>query len=147
MSKKILRLVRDELQSIRTNDIFVADAIKTCLALCEIGLAPRGTLPPHQWHSDTSAAAAAAIAPKFGRMTRSVLTMIARYQDGLTDEEGQSLTRMEGNSYRPCRVTQADKGFVHDTGVRRLTAHRKKAAVWAITPAGTEYLINQGGSL
>lgn len=146
MSKKILRRVRDELQSIRTNDIFVADAIKTCIALCESGLTP-GLLPPHQHHSDTSREAAAAIAPKFGRMTSAVLTLIARHQDGLTDEEGQSLMRMEGNSYRPCRVTLADKGFVTDTGVRRLTAHRKKAAVWAITPAGTEYLINQGGSI
>ena len=144
MSKKILRLVRDELQSIRTNDIFVADAIKTCIALCESGLVP-GALPPHQHHSDTSREAAAAIAPKFGRMTNAVLTLIARYADGLTDEEGQSLMRLEGNSYRPCRVTLANKGYVIDTGVRRLTAHRKKAAVWAITSAGTEYLINNGG--
>lgn len=146
MSKKILRRVRDELQAIRTNDIFVADAIKTCIALCESGLTP-GALPPHQHHSDTSREAAAAIAPKFGRMTSAVLTLIARHQDGLTDEEGQSLMRLEGNSYRPCRVTLADKGFVKDTNIRRLTAHRKKAVVWAITPAGTEYLINQGGSL
>lgn len=144
MSKKILRRVRDELESIRTNDIFVADAIKTCIALCETGLAARGTLPPHQWHSDTSAEAAAAIAPKFGRMTNAVLVLIARYADGLTDEEGQSLMHMEGNSYRPCRVTLADRGYVYDTGIRRLTAHRKKAVVWAITSKGTEYLIEKG---
>lgn len=146
MSKKLLRQVRDQLQLIQTNDLFVADAIQRCIRLCETGLAP-GLLPPHQWHSDTSRDAAAAIAPKFGRMTNAVLTLIARYQNGLTDEEGQSLLAMEGNSYRPCRVTLADKGFVSDTGDRRLTAHRKKAAVWAITPAGTEYLINQGGAL
>jgi hypothetical protein len=145
MSKKILRRVREELESIHTNDIFVADSIKTCIALCNAGLAPRGTLPPHQWHSDTSAAAAAAIAPKFGRMTRSVLTLIARYQDGLTDEEGQSLMHMDGNSYRPCRVALADKGYVRDTQVRRFTSHRKKAVVWAITSKGTEWLIENGG--
>jgi hypothetical protein len=144
MSKKILRRVRDELQSIRTNDIFVADAIKTCIALCESGLAARGTLPPHQWHSDTSAEAAQAIAPKFGRMTNAVLALIARYEDGLTDEEGQSLMRLEGNSYRPCRVTLADKGYVQDTNVRRLTSHRKKAVVWGITQAGIDYLIEKG---
>jgi hypothetical protein len=144
MSKKILRRVRDELVSIRTNDIFVADAIKTCLALCEAGLAPRGTLPPHQWHSDTSAAAAIDIAPKFGRMTNAVLTLIARYDDGLTDEEGQALMRLEGNSYRPCRVTLADKGYVRDTDLRRLTSHRKKAVVWGITPAGVAYLTDLG---
>ena len=136
MSKKILRRVREELESIQTNDIFVADAIKTCIALCNAGLAPRGTLPPHQWHSDTSAAAAVAIAPKFGRMTRSVLTMIARYQDGLTDEEAQSIMGMQGNSYRPCRVTLMDKGFVVDTGHRRKTRQRKDAVVWSVTPEG-----------
>jgi hypothetical protein len=146
MSKKILRMVRDELQNIRTNDLFVTDAIQRCVELCNAGLVP-GLLPPHQRHSDTSREAAQSIAPKFGRMTRAVLTLIARYQDGLTDEEGQSLVRMEGNSYRPCRVTLADKGFVVDTGVRRLTAHRKKAAVWAITPNGIEYLISQGAAL
>ena len=143
MSKKLLRQVRDELQSIRTNDIFVADAIKTCIALCESGLQP-GALPPHQHHSDTSRDAAAAIAPKFGRMTAAVLALIARYEDGLTDEEGQSLMSMEGNSYRPCRVTLADKGFVHDTNIRRMTKSRKKATVWGITQAGIDYLTNQG---
>lgn len=146
MSKKLLRQVRDQLQLIRTNDLFVADAIQRCIRLCETGLQP-GLLPPHQWRSDTSAEAAASIAPKFGRMTNAVLTLIARYQDGLTDEEGQSLMNMEGNSYRPCRVTLADKGLVTDTGVRRLTKSRKKAAVWSITPAGTEYLINHGETL
>lgn len=144
MSKKILRMVRDELESIRTNDIFVAEAIKQCITLCNAGLVP-GLLPPHQHHSDTSREAAAAIAPKFGRMTQAVLGLIARNGDGLTDEEGQSLLRLEGNSYRPCRVTLADKGFVRDTGQRRMTAHRKKAVVWAITEAGTKYLINHGG--
>jgi hypothetical protein len=53
---------------------------------------------------------------------------------------------MEGNSYRPCRVSLANRGFVYDTGTRRLTSRRKKAAVWAITPAGTEYLINHGAT-
>lgn len=143
MSKKALRLVREELKTIRTNDIFVADVVKCCLAIIDATLTP-GLLPPHQRGSDTSREAAAAIAPKFGRMTNAVLLLIARNQDGLTDEEGQSLMRMEGNSYRPCRVTLADKGFVADTGQRRLTTHRKKAVVWAITAAGTDYLIKQG---
>ena len=147
MSKRTMSRVLAELKSIRTEDIFVADSIKTCIALLEADLGRRkgsGRLPPHQWHSDTSAEAAAAIAPKFGRMTNAVLVLIARYADGLTDEEGQSLMHMEGNSYRPCRVTLADRGYVYDTGIRRLTAHRKKAVVWAITSKGTEYLIEKG---
>ena len=37
MSKKLLRQVRDELQSIRTNDIFVADAINA--GRCVLGKA------------------------------------------------------------------------------------------------------------
>jgi hypothetical protein len=52
--------------------------------------------------------------------------------------------RLEGNSYRPCRVTLADKGYVQDTNVRRLTSHRKKAVVWGITQAGIDYLIEKG---
>lgn len=140
MSKRVLRKVREELELIRTNDLFVADALRRVIALCDMALQP-GKLPPHQWHSDTSTEAAEAIAPKFGRMTHAVLLLIARHADGITDEEGQSLIGMEGNSYRPCRVTLADKGYVHDTGQRRLTAHRKKAVVWAITSRGTEYLM------
>jgi hypothetical protein len=143
VSKKTLRQVRDQLQLIRTNDMFVAEAIKQCIALCNSSLQP-GAMPPHQHHSDTSREAAVAIAPKFGRMTSAVLLLIARHS--LTDEEGQSMMSMEGNSYRPCRVSLANRGFVYDTGTRRLTSRRKKAAVWAITPAGTEYLINHGAT-
>ena len=142
MSRRILRKVREELESIRTNDIFVADAIKTCIALCNQGLMP-GMLPPHQWHSDTSTEAAEAIAPKFGPMTQSVLILLARHGNGLTDEQAQGLMGLEGNSYRPCRVTLAEKGFVRDTGERRLPSHRRKAAVWAITDLGRRHLAEQ----
>ena len=70
MSRKTLRMVLVELKSIRTTDIFVADAIKTCIALIESDLDP-GRLPTHQRHSETSREAAAEIAPKFGRTTLS----------------------------------------------------------------------------
>ena len=142
MSKKILRKVRDELVEIDTTDIFAAEAIKRCISLCDMALAP-GDLPPHQVHSHTSRAAAVAIAPKFGAMTRSVLLLLARYQLGLTDEEGQKILGMEGNSYRPCRVTLADKGFVKDTGNRRKTSHKRPAVVWAITERGLLHLQSQ----
>jgi len=128
-----------ELKSIQSEDIFVTDTIKTCIQLLEADLGRRkgkGYLPPHQWHSDTSSAAAEAIAPKFGTMTRSVLVELCKYPHGLTDEEAQSIMGMQGNSYRPCRVTLMDRGFVVDSGHRRKTRQRKDAVVWSVTPEG-----------
>jgi hypothetical protein len=139
MSKRIVGRVLAELKSIHSDDIFVADTIKTCIALLEADMGRRkgkGYLPPHQWHSDTSRAAAEAIAPKFGTITRNVLAHLCTYPDGLTDEEGQHTIGMEGNSYRPCRVTLMDKGFVVDSGHRRKTHQRKDAVVWSVTPEG-----------
>ena len=145
MSKRTMGRVLAELKSIRTGDIFVADSIKTCIAILEADLGRRkgkGTLPPHQWHSDTSRAAAEAIAPKFGTITRDVLLQLSRVPDGLTDEEGQQAAGMQGNSYRPCRVALMDKGFVVDSGHRRKTHQRKDAVVWCVTPEG--YLALEG---
>lgn len=139
MTKKALRAVRERLIGIRTDDPFVADMVGMCIVICDDALRP-GYLPPHQSHSDTSSEAALAIAPKFGPMTLKVLTLLFQHPVGLTDEEAQRLMDMEGNSYRPCRVTLADKGYVWDTGRRRLTSRRRRAAVWAITDRGQEYL-------
>ncbi len=139
MSKRTMGRVLAELKSIRTGDIFVADSIKTCIELLEADISRRkgrGYLPPHQWHSDTSRAAAEAIAPKFGTMTRDVLLQLSRFPEGLTDEEGQQAAGMQGNSYRPCRVSLMDKGFVVDSGHRRKTHQRKDAVVWCVTPEG-----------
>ena len=139
MSKRTMGRVLAELKSIRTGDIFVADSIKTCIDLLEADLGRRkgkGTLPPHQWHSDTSRAATEAIAPKFGTITRKVLAHLCSYPLGLTDEEAQQTMGMEGNSYRPCRVTLMDRGFVVDSGTRRKTHQRKDAVVWSVTPEG-----------
>ena len=139
MSKRTIGRVLAELKSIHTNDIFVADSIKTCIELLEAAMSRRkgsSSLPPHQWHSDTSRAAAEAIAPKFGTMTRRVLAELSKYPYGLTDEEAQNIMGMPGNSYRPCRVTLMDRGFVMDSGHRRKTAQRKDAVVWSVTPEG-----------
>ena len=102
-------------------------------------------LPPHQRHSDTSVAAAVAIAPKFNAKSESLLATIEKCSLGLTDEEGQELLGIEGNSYRPCRVTLFDSGFVHDSGMRRKTKANKNAVVWMITSAGREHLHPQIG--
>jgi hypothetical protein len=69
-------------------------------------------------------------------MTRDVLLQLSRFPHGLTDEEGQQAAGMQGNSYRPCRVSLMDKGFVVDSGHRRKTAQRKDAVVWTVTPEG-----------
>lgn len=143
MTKKVLMRVREKLMEIDCPDMFVAQALGQCIAMCDEALWPDEKLPPHQHHSETSAAAAEAIAPKFGRMTQSVLTTLARYPLGLTDEEAQRIMGMEGNSYRPCRVTLRKKGFVKDSDARRKTSHKRQAVVWAVTDRGRTHLNEQ----
>jgi hypothetical protein len=141
MSKKTLSRVLTELKSIRTNDMWVQDSINVCIALIQADMqGKKGNLPPHQSHSDTSTSAALSIAPKFGTMAREVLVNLTKYPSGLTDEEAQNIMGMQGNSYRPCRVTLMDRGFVADTGDRRKTNQRKDAVVWSVTPDGYKSL-------
>jgi hypothetical protein len=63
-----------------------------------------------------------------------------RPYSGLTDEEGQILLGMEGNTYRPCRVTLMDRGWLEDSGQRRLTRFKRKAVVWILKPPKTDEL-------
>ena len=137
MSRSTLRMLLVELRSIESSDLFVADTVKRCIKLIEADLNPG---VPHQRHSETSRQAAAEIADKIGRLEQNVLLLLSRHADGLTDSEGCALLNMEGNTYRPRRVTLADRGLVYDTGGRRMTAHRKKAVVWAVTPSGIDVL-------
>jgi len=139
MSKKTMSRVLAELKSIRSHDMWVQDSINICIALIEADM-KGGVLPPHQSHSDTSTSAALSVAPKFGTMTRDVLVNLTKYPSGLTDEEAQNIMGMQGNSYRPCRVTLMDRGFVADTGDRRKTNQRKDAVVWTVTLAGYKSL-------
>lgn len=90
-------------------------------------------LPPHQRHSDTSTEAAELIAPNFGTLMAELLEVFKnRPYSGLTDEEGQTLLKMEGNTYRPCRVTLMHRGWIEDSGQRRLTRSKRKAVVWIL---------------
>jgi hypothetical protein len=139
MSKKTMSRLLAELKSIRSHDMWVQDSINICIALIEADM-KGGVLPPHQSHSDTSTSAALSIAPKFGTMTRDVLVNLTKYPSGLTDEEAQNIMGMQGNSYRPCRVTLMDRGFVADTGDRRKTNQRKDAVVWTVTLDGYKSL-------
>jgi hypothetical protein len=126
-----------KLKEIQTDDLFVADAIAECIQLIEMS-GKGGVLPPHQSHSDTSRASAIAEAPTFGIKVRSVLIGFAHSMSGLTDEEGQESLQIEGNSYRPCRVTLMDQGLVYDTGLRRKTRANRPAVVWDLTAKGRE---------
>ena len=139
MNKRTTTRVLAELKSINTFDMWVGDSIKLCIELLEADLSRRtgkGSLPPYQGHSDTSRAAAKAIAPKFDTMLFAVLEHLSQNPLGLTDEEGQQNMSMPGNSYRPSRVTLMDRGFVVDSGKRRKTVQQKDAVVWSVTPEG-----------
>ncbi len=62
-------------------------------------------LVPYQQHSETSFAAAEAIAPHLGALQEKVLTFIRNSREiGATDEEIQFATEMAGNTARPRRV-------------------------------------------
>ena len=137
MSKRIMSRVLAKLKEIQTDDLFVADAIAECIQLIEMS-GKGGVLPPHQSHSDTSRASAIAEAPTFGMKVRSVLIGFAHSMSGLTDEAGQESLQIEGNSYRPCRVTLMDQGLVYDTGLRRKTKANRPAVVWDLTAKGRE---------
>lgn len=75
-------------------------------------------------------------------ITRMVLDTLLLFPDGLTDEEGQALTGVAGNSWRPCRLCLVEFGYVADTEIRRTTMAGRPATVWAVTPSGIAY--NQG---
>lgn len=96
-------------------------------------------LPPHQRHSDTSVEAAETVSHKFSGMMDTVFKKIGLQGEfGMTDEEGQISLRMEGNSYRPCRVTLVDRGLVKDSGKRRKTIRNRNAVVWELTDFGKD---------
>jgi hypothetical protein len=94
-------------------------------------------VPPHQRHSDTSRAAALNMMPKFkGLMLNLMRFFKARHELGMTDEEGQYMSGVNGNSYRPCRVKLAELGVIRDSGARRRTKSGNQAVVWVVTEHG-----------
>jgi hypothetical protein len=95
-------------------------------------------LPPHQRHSQTSRASAAAIAPKFSERMHQLLGRFAI--QGMTDLEGQQQTQISGDSYRPLRVKLTQLGYLEDSGNTKPTESGRKAVVWTITDAGRRIL-------
>ncbi len=71
--------------------------------------------------------------PKFTGKVRKVYETIRNTVDlGLTDEEGQELLAMSGNSYRPARRALVQLGLVSKNGEFRLTRAQNKANVWVV---------------
>jgi hypothetical protein len=97
--------------------------------------------PPHQRHSATSRASAAQAAPRFNQRTLILLKSFRdRCPNGATDEEGQTINGLEGNSYRPMRVTLYRHGYINDSNERRTLKSGRKGAVWKITATGLDKL-------
>jgi hypothetical protein len=91
--------------------------------------------PPYQHGSDTSLAAAQAIAPAAGTLRARVYQAILALPDGLTDEEGCLLTGMNPSTWRPRRIELLEQGLVRQAGTR-LTKSGRSAVVWAAAMGG-----------
>lgn len=86
--------------------------------------------PPAIRTSATSQAAADAIRPNAATLRARVLEAIRARPEGLTDEEGQTVTGLEGNTYRPRRRELEKAGLVRLSLGTRLTRSGRAAAVW-----------------
>jgi len=75
--------------------------------------------------------AAKKAAPKFSGKVKTVFDTIHNTASlGLTDEEGQEILVMSGNSYRPARRALVKLGLVAKSGEYRLTRAGNNANVW-----------------
>lgn len=94
------------------------------------------TLPPHQRHSETSVAAAKAVAPALAAMDKAVYDyIVSRGTAGSTDNEGiiAMLPTFStiANTYRGRRISLVEKGLVEATG-KRVNGNRE-AVVYTAT--------------
>lgn len=89
---------------------------------------------PFQRHSDTSRAAAEAVADRPPRAKERVLAaLLFRGLEGATDEELQDLLNMSPNTERPRRIELTVTGEVKDSGRSRKTRAGHPAVVWMAT--------------
>lgn len=88
---------------------------------------------PAQEHSPTSVAAARSAATQ---KTRLMVwqAFLAAGEVGMTDEECQTATGLEGSSQRPRRVELVADGLVFDSGATRPTRSGRAACVWQARP-------------
>lgn len=83
---------------------------------------------PYQRHSETSREAAAAIAPKVGKLQASVLAYIKAHP---RSTDAQIIAGMDrgANSIRPRRIELQGLGLIRQDGVV-VQSNGRKAAVW-----------------
>lgn len=99
------------------------------------GETPFRDTAPFQRHSETSKAAATAIAPKLGELHRKVWVAI-HAAGGLTDEDGIAATGLAASTYRPRRIELVAANYVEDSGHTKRTKADRPATVWRCTAKG-----------
>lgn len=110
-------------------------------ALCHLPLRPLVRRDARE----TSREAARSVAGTAGDIRTALLrAFIEAGQEGLTDDEGQSRTGINGNSYRPRRVELERLGLVTATALRRRTQTGRSAAVFRATTAAVEEVRGEG---
>lgn len=88
--------------------------------------------PGFKW-TDTSKAAAEAIAPKLGRLQRLALAAIRdRAERGLTADELADRLALDRYSIQPRTSELRRKALIVDSGLRRRNASGKAAIVWIV---------------
>ena len=92
---------------------------------------------PHQRHSDTSVEAAGKAKAQFkGNLLKVLKAFVHADRLGLTDEQGCDALRMDGNSYRPSRVTLEKLGMITKLSATRKTRSNRNAHIYTITMNG-----------
>ena len=82
-----------------------------------------------QAHSDTSCAAAVAIAPLAGTLQAQVLDLLTVWGP-MTDQQMQDVLNLDPSTQRPRRIELMHAGFVRDSGERGLTLSGRIAVKW-----------------
>lgn len=95
---------------------------------------------------DTEVVAAQMVTPRAGTMRAEILNLL--YPDhGYTHEELATAMGRLNNSVSP-RVTElTHMGWIHDSGIRRLTPTGAPAIVWILTDRGKELLGSASSSV
>lgn len=99
-------------------------------------------LPPHQRHSKTSSLSAMQAAPRFNERSMFLLKHLALY-GGFTDQQGQEILGISGDSYRPMRVRLTQMGMVEDSGDTGTTPSGRKAVIWVATLEGKKLIFGE----
>ena len=84
----------------------------------------------------TSVAAKVAIGPVAKNLRQQVfLHLLSLWPSGATLNEIEAALEMPGNTVRPRRIELEKKGFVKDSGLRRVTPTGRNAIVWVVPDA------------